>query len=141
LQPKYDYATFRQGDEGGVELGKTPNKIIVFVIDEYGRTLTKDSMHKLITELFDKALDERSVDVVAVNSPTINNCAYLIVQINCKGIVEWEIIYLHGSKYPPVLLTHEDKEKLTALLPVFNGTSAEAIYKVLTDSGVYDRFK
>lgn len=45
------------------------------------------------------------------------------------------------SKYPPVLLAYEDKEKLVALLPGFCGTSAEAVYKVLADSGAYDKFE
>ena len=57
-----------------------------------------------------------------------------------KDIADWEVIYLHGSNYPPVLLDYEDKEELTALLPRFKGTSAEAIYKVLVDSGTFDRF-
>jgi len=109
----------------------------VFVIDEHGRTLTKKSLHKLISELFGKVLQMRDVDAVVLNNATINACTYLVDQIAGRDIVEWEIIYLHGSKYPPVLLAHEDKEKLIAMLPEFDGTSAEAIYKVLIESGTF----
>ena len=119
-------------------MGKT--KLLVFVIDEYGRTLSKDSLHKLISELCEKVLDVQNVDVIAANGPTINICTKLAEQLAVKNISEWEIIYLHGSKYPPVLLTGEDKERLLVLLPHFNGTSAEAIYKVLTDSGAFSQF-
>ena len=121
-------------------LEKAPNKKLVFVIDEHGRTLTKETMHKLLSELFDKVLDERNVDAVAASGPTVNVCTYLADQVIGRDFAEWEIIYLHGSKYPPVLLTHEDKEKLIALLPEFNGTSAEAVYRVLVDSEVYCQF-
>jgi hypothetical protein len=124
-----------------VSLGENPKKIIVFVIDEYGRTLTKKSLHKLISELFDKALNEQNADAVVFSGPSIDICANLADQIIGKDISEWEIIYLHGSKYPPVLLTRENKEKLLALLPEFKGTSAEAIYKVLIDSGVFGKFQ
>jgi hypothetical protein len=118
-------------------LEKPIKKLLVFVIDEHGRTLTQESLHKLISELCDKVLEGQNVDVVAANGLTINICAELVEQIEGKSIAEWEIIYLHGSKYPPVLLTHDDKEKLLVLLPEFSGTSAEAIYKVLTDSGAF----
>ena len=135
-------------------MGKTPNKKIVFILDEHGRTLTKQSMHKLLSELFDKALKEQNVDAVVASGPTINTCAYLSDQIAGREIAEWEIIYLHGSKYPgrmgeqdakrptspPVLLTHEDKESLIAMLPTFSGTSAEAVYKVLMDSWAFNQF-
>jgi hypothetical protein len=119
---------------------KTPNKRLVLVIDEHGRTLTKKFLHKLISELFDKALEERNVEAIVINAPAINNCAYLADQVNGKDIAEWEVIYLHGSKYPPVLLAYEDKEKLITLLPEFKGTSAEAIYKILTDSEAFSKF-
>jgi len=118
-------------------LGEKLKKLLVFIIDEHGRTLSKSSLHRLISELFDKALDTKNVDAVVVSSPTIYICANLMTQIDGRNIAEWEIIYFHGSKYPPVLLGHEDKEKLIALLPVFDGTSAEAIYKVLADSGTF----
>lgn len=121
-------------------MGKTPKKILVFVIDEYGRTLTKKSLHRLISELLDKALDERNVDAVVVNGSAVNDCAYLISQINRKDIADWEIIYIHGNKYPPVLLAQRDKENLIALMPEFKGTSAQAVYKVLTDSGAFSKF-
>ena len=121
-------------------MGNIPIKKLVFVIDEHGRALTKESMNILISELFDKALEERNVDAVVANGATVNVCAYLADQIAGKDFDEWEIIYLHGSKYPPVLLGYEVKEKLVTLLPEFYGTSAEAIYKVLTDSGTFDRF-
>jgi len=114
--------------------------MLVFVIDEHGRALTKESLHRLISELFDKVIDERNVDAVVINSPTANTCAYLINQIAERDFAEWEIIYLHQSKYPPVLLNCDNKESLLALLPDFKGTSAEAIYKVLTDSGTYSKF-
>jgi hypothetical protein len=120
-------------------LGKAPNKKFVFVIDEHGRTLTQKSLHRLLSELSEKALEERNIDIVAASGPTVNNCAYLADQITGRDIAEWEIIYLHGSKYPPVLLTYENKEKLVALLPEFKGASAEAVYKVLTDSGAFSK--
>ena len=121
-------------------MGKAPNKKVVFVIDEHGRTLSKESMHKLLSELFDKALEEQNVDAVVASGPTINTCAYLSDQFAGRDIAEWEVIYLHGSRYPPVLLTREDKENLVALLPTFSGTSAEAVYKVLTDAGAFNQF-
>ena len=117
-----------------------PNKKLVFVIDEYGRTLTKKSLHELISELFEKALEEKNVDAVVVSGPTVNNCVFFAEQVAGKDITEWEIIYFHGSKYPPVLLAYEDKEKLVALLPEFEGTSAEAVYKVLADSDAFCAF-
>lgn len=120
---------------------KELKKVLVFVIDEYGRTLDKKSLHKLISEFCENVLDGQNVDIVVVHGHTINTCAYLLGQITGRGIADWEIIYLHAGKYPPVLLAHEDKEKLIVLLPGFNGTSAEAVYKVLLDSGAYDSFK
>jgi hypothetical protein len=122
-------------------LGKAPKKILVFVIDEHDRTLTKESLHMLISELFEKVLDEQNVDAIVVNSPAVSTCAKLIGQIAGRDIADWEIIYFHGSDYPPVLLTYENKEKLAALLPEYKGTSAEAVYKVLADSGAYDKFE
>lgn len=121
-----------------VNIEKNPKSILIFVIDEFGRTLSKDYLRKLISELFDKALDKSNVEAVVANGPTINDCLYLADQIIEKDIAEWEIIYLHVSKYPPVLLTAEDKETLVTLLHNFSGTSAAAIYKVLTDFGAYD---
>ena len=92
-------------------MNQTPNKrergtaaCLVFVIDEHGRTLTKESLHKLISELFDKALDERNVDAVVATGPAVNICTNFSDRIIGKDIAEWEAIYLHGSKYPPVLL-------------------------------------
>jgi hypothetical protein len=120
-----------------VSLGKTPKKIIVFVIDEHGRTLSKKSLHRLISELFDKISEARNIDADVINGQSINICANFATQISVRNIADWEIIYLHGSKYPPVLLTQENKETLTALLLEFEGTSAEAIFKVLTDAGVF----
>ena len=35
-------------------MGKTPNKKLVFVMDEHGRVLTKESLHNLISELLIK---------------------------------------------------------------------------------------
>ena len=122
---------------GVIKLGKTPEKSLVFVIDGQGRVLKKESMHRLISELFEKALNKSSVDAIVVNGASINNCDYLSSQISGRDISEWCIIYLHDDRYPPVLLSDEDKEKLIALLPKYKGTSAEAIYKVLTDAGVY----
>ena len=121
-------------------MGKTPNKKLVFVMDEHGRVLTKESLHNLISELLDKVFRDCSVEPIVASGATINICKYLADQISMKDIADWEVIYLHGSKYPPVLLDYEDKEELTALLPRFKGTSAEAIYKVLEDSGTFDRF-
>ena len=121
-------------------MGKSVSQKLVFVIDEHGRALTKESLDTLISELVDKALEERNIDIVVANGATVNDCAYLADQITERDFAEWEVIYLHISKYPPVLLGYEVKEKLLALLPEFNGTSAEAIYKVLTDSGTFDRF-
>ena len=119
-------------------MGKNLDKKLLFVIDEHGRTLTKKSLQKLLSELFDKALGWQNADCVVANSPTFSICAYLADQVAGKDIVDWEMIYLHGSKYPPVLLTHEDKEKLVELLPSFEGTSAEAICRVLAESGVFN---
>lgn len=121
-------------------MGETPKKVLVFVLDEHGRTLTKESLHKLISELFDKVMDEQNIDAVVVNSHDLNACKYLLSQITNRDFSEWEIIYLHGSKYPPVLLAQSIKEKLVALLPEFDGTSTEAIYRILVDSGVFDNF-
>lgn len=118
-------------------MGKPPKKILVFVIDEHGRTLKEKSLHKLISEFFEKAMDEPNVDAVVFNGASINVCVNLANGTTGKDISDWEIIYLHGSKYPPVLLTQENKEELLTLLPDFKGTSAEAIYKVLVDSGVF----
>jgi len=118
-----------------VVLKDSPSKRLVFVIDEYGRTLTKKSLNALVSELFGKALDERNVDAVIANGQGINDASYLASQIAGWDIAGWELIYLHGSQYPPVLLTCGDKGKLLALLPGFNGTSAAAIYEVLTGSG------
>lgn len=117
-----------------------PSKKHVFVIDEYGRTLTKDSLKTLVSELFDKALKEQSVDAVIANGKTINDCVYLSSQIMGRDITEWEIIYLHGSKYPPVLLSDDAKTELVLRLPGFGGTSAEMLYMVLTDSGTFNEF-
>ena len=139
LQRKSDYAT-KLGGKGVIEMGKTPKKLWVFIIDEHGRTLTKESLHRLLAELFDNALDARNVDAVVANGPTLNICIYLINQIAGKDVADWDIVYLHGNKYPPVLLSQEDKENLVALLPGFVGTSAAAIYKILTDSGSLDKF-
>jgi len=108
--------------------------MLVFVIDEHGRALTKESLHNLISEFCDNVLNERNVDIVVATGATINNCTYLADQLQRRDIATWELIYLHGSLYPPVLLTHENKENLIALLPEFEGTSAELIYKVLADS-------
>ena len=121
-------------------MGKPKRKILVFVVEENGRTLTQKSLHKLISELFDKALNEQNVEAIVANGATINDCAYLADQIVGRDISEWEIIYFHGSKYPPVLLAQEDKEALLVLLPDFTGASATAIYQVLVASGTYERF-
>jgi hypothetical protein len=123
-----------------IKLGTTPSKKLVFVIDEHGRVLTKESLHKLISELFDKVLGEKNIDADVLNGREINICAKLAKQIAERKIADCEIIYLHGSKYPPVLLTQENKETLTAILPDFKGTSAEAIYKVLTDANVFGEY-
>lgn len=123
-------------------MGKPRKKklVLVFVIDEFGRALTKKSLDTLIAELVENALNERNIDVVAANGATVNDCAYLADQITGKDFAKWEVIYLHGSKYPPVLLGHEVKEKLVALLPHYKGTSAEAVYKVLVDSDTFSEF-
>ena len=121
-------------------MGRTPTKKLVFVIDEYGRALTAESLNNLISELFEKALKQKNVDATVLNGYGINNSAYFAEQIAGKDISEWEVIYFHGSKYPPALLTVENKENLSALLPTFNGTSAEAIYKVLSDAEAYRQF-
>ena len=124
----------------GLSLGNSPYIKLVFIVHEHGRSLTKESSHKLISELFEKALNEQNVEAVVASGPSINDCAILVKQLKGKDIADWELIYIHGSIYPPVLLTYEDKEKLIVLLPEFNGTSAEAIYKVLDDSGAFVRF-
>lgn len=112
-------------------------KILVFVIDEYGRALTKESLHRLISELFDKALEGQVDNAIVLNGASFNDCEKLAVQIAGRDFAEWEIIYLHGSKYPPVLLTQDNKEKLLALLPDFKGTSAAAIFKVLEEAEAF----
>ena len=121
-------------------MGQPQNKILVFVIDEHSRTLTKESLHKLISEFIDKVLEDRNVEVVVANGPTLNICAYLTDQITGRDIASWEIIYFHGNKYPPVLLAQENKVKLIALLPKFEGTSAEAIFKILSDADTFNKF-
>ena len=121
-------------------MGENANKKRVFVIDEHGRALAKESLHKLIAELFDNVFDAPSVDVTVANGSTLNICAYLVDQITGTDFAEWELIYLHGSQYPPILLADDDKEKLITLLPTFNGTSAEAICKVLAASGAFSEF-
>ena len=119
---------------------KSPCKKFVFVIDEYGRALKKESLHSLISEFFDKFLDEKNINADVFNGHSINICANLAKQIAERDIADCEIIYLHGSKYPPVLLPEENKEMLVALLPDFSGTSAEAIFKILTDSDAFSAF-
>jgi len=119
---------------------ENPNNKLVFVIDEHGRTLSQKSLQRLISELFEKALGIKNVDAVVANGPTVNACTYLNDQVTGRDISDWEIIYLHGSKYPPVLLTCENKVELVSRLLEFNGTSAEVIYKVLTDAGAFDYF-
>lgn len=116
-------------------------KILVVVIDEYGRALTKESLHRLISVLFEKALDGQIDNAVVLSGASVNDCAKLAAQITGRDFAEWEIIYLHGSKYPPVLLTRENKENLLALLPNFSGTSASAIFKVLEDAEIFTDFK
>jgi len=123
-----------------VKLGNPKNKKLVFVIDEHGRTLAKRYLHRLISELFDNVLKEKSIDAVVANGQLVNNCVYLADQIAGRSVAEWDIIYLHGSEYPPVLLDYEDKERLITLLPEFKGTSAEAIYKVLTDTDAFKQY-
>ena len=125
---------------GGVIFWNTPTKRMVFVIEEHGRVLAKKSLHKITSELFDKALNIKRVDAVVVNGESINKSEYLLDQVGGRDISSWDIIYIHDSKYPPVLLTGEDKEALVALLPDFNDSSAQAIYKVLTDAGAYEQF-
>lgn len=110
------------------------NKKLVFVIDAHGRVLAKKSLQALMAELFDKVLNDKNVDVSVANGRLVNNCEYLAGQIAGLDIADWEIVYLHDSKYPPVLLSDNAKGKLTALLPVWSGTSADAVYKVLTDT-------
>lgn len=121
-------------------MGKTPAKKLVFIIDEYGRTPSKSFLDRLMAELLDKVFIEPNIDVTVANGRGINTCKYLAEQIIGKDIVTWEIVYLHGSIYPPVLLAHGNKENLIVLLPKFSGTSAEAVYKVLNDSGAFSQF-
>ena len=116
-------------------------KILVVVIDEYGRALTKESLHRLISELFNKALEGHIDNAVVLNGASVNDCAKLAAQIAGKNFAEWEIIYLHGSKYPPVLLTQENIENLLVLLPNFSGTSAAAIFRVLEKAEAFADFK
>ena len=130
---------------------KIPNKakaikILVFVIERHGRALTKKSLHRLISQFLSKIRDadsSRNIGITVVNGKSVNDCVYLASQLLGKHITKWEIIYLHGDDYSPVLLSLEDKEKLTALLQSFDRgnpphkTSADAIYKILTDAGVY----
>ena len=123
-----------------IKLGKSPCKRFVFVIDEHGRVLEKESLHKLISELFEKVLCEENIDADVSNGHDINICAGLAKQMSERNIADCEIIYLHGSKYPPVLLSNENKEMLIALLPEFSGTSAEAIFRILTDSDAFSAF-
>ena len=130
-------------------------KILVFVIERHGRALTKKSLHSLISQFLDKVRDvddskavvastrNRSIGITVVNGKSVNDCTYLATQLLGKGLDEWETIYLHGDDYSPVLLSLGDKEKLMALLQSFKGenpphkTSADAIYKILADTGVY----
>ena len=119
---------------------KSSSQLLVFIIDRHGRALTKKSSHRLLTELSDKALVATSIDAIVVNGSSANNSKWLESQLAGRRINTWEIIYLHGDSYPPVLLTKDDKEKLVALLPDFVGTSAEAIYKILDGAGTYHHF-
>jgi len=119
-------------------LREPPAKKLVFVLDKHNRVLTKKSMHKLLSELFHKALGIESVDAVVINGSSINDCNNFSSQIIGRNFAEWEVIYFHENDLPPVLLNEADKQKLTALLPKFIGTSAEAVYKVLADAGAYN---
>lgn len=121
-------------------MGKTPTQKLVFVIDKHGRALTKESMHKLISELFSKALKLENVDAVVVNGSNINDCKHFATQIRGRDLTEWEVIYFHDNEYPPVLLTTADKKNLAIILPDFVGTSADAVYRILADAGAYNQF-
>lgn len=116
---------------------KTCTRKLVFIIDKRGRALTKKSSHRLISELFDKALCAKGADAIVLSGKSFNDCRHLDTRISGKSVADWELIYFHGREHPPVLLTNKDKKKLVALLPSFQGTSAEATYKVLNDAGVY----
>jgi hypothetical protein len=113
------------------------NKKLVFVIDAHGRALSKKSLQALMSELFDKVLNDKNVDVTVANGRFVNNCEYLAGQIAGLNIADWEVVYLPDSKCPPVLLSDNAKEKLTALLQDWSGTSAEAVYKVFMDAGAF----
>ena len=119
---------------------KSSSWLLVFIIDRHGRALTKKSSHRLLVELFGKVLTANSVDATVVNGSSVNNSKWLESQLAGRCIDTWEIIYLHGDSYPPMLLTKDDKEKLVALLPDFDGTSAEAIFKILDGAGTYHHF-
>ena len=115
-------------------MGNSPEQSTVFVIDGQSRVLTKDSLHRLLSELFEKALNKSNVDAVAVNGKSINICEYLLSQVKGKDVLEWHVIYLHDDDHAPVLLNNADKEKLVILLHDFKGISADAICKVLADA-------
>jgi len=112
----------------------------VFVLEKHGRALTKESMHRLISELFDKALKVKNAEAVIINGVSINDCKNFATQLTGRDITDWEVIYFHDSEYPPVLLTTTDKENLKALLPDFVGTSTEVVYQILSDAGAYNQF-
>jgi hypothetical protein len=107
------------------------------VLEKNGRVLTKESMHRLLSELFNKALEARNTDAIVANGPSINDCKNFASQIAGRDSADWEVIYIHDDEYPPVLLTTTDKESLASLLLCFSGTSAEAVYKILADAGAY----
>jgi len=121
-------------------LGKSPTEKLVFVLEKNGRALTKESMHRLLSELFNKALEVENADATVVNGSSINDCKNFASQITGRNSADWEVIYLHDDEYPPVLLATADKENLSELLPCFSGTSAEAVYRILADAGAYSRF-
>ena len=134
-------------------LGKSPERKserkLVFILHEHGKALTKESQHKLVSELFDKALNtqekqgKQNIEAVIVSGPSINDCAVLWMQIKGRDIAGWEMVYIHGSQYPPVLLSCEDKVKLVEMLYKLADAgikSPKLVYEMLAELGAYKRF-
>ena len=115
----------------------------VFVLDCLGRTLKKESLHKMINEYLDNVVRKDNIEIVVSNGPEINKPNHLLEQIDGfdrKYCVPWDVIYLH-PQYPAMLLSDEDKEALPSLLAEATGSSSEVVDKLLEARDAYKPFK
>jgi len=110
---------------------------VIFVLHENGGTLTKDSLHKLVREYLDDVCHQENTKVIVLNGPSINAASHLLTQIKRRNINRWDLIYIHSMGYSPVLLDDGAKKELPAILGNFQGTSAEAVYSMLSKSDTF----